>query len=50
MSAAKSICDHLSDWYSGTSKDQLTSMGVYSNGEYGIPKGIIYSFPVSIQV
>jgi len=46
MSAAKAICDHVRDWWCGTSDDSWVSMGVWSNGNtYGIPEGIIYSFP-----
>jgi len=47
MSAAKAICDHTRDWWCGTSDDSWTSMGVWSTGNsYGVPDGIIYSFPV----
>jgi len=45
MSAAKAICDHMRNWWLGTGADWV-SMGVISNGEYNIEKGIIYSFPV----
>ena len=31
----------------GTDDNDWVSMGVYSNGEYGIAKGLIYSFPVT---
>jgi len=49
MSAAKAICDHLHDWWNGTQGEEWVSMGVCSDGSYGIPEGIIYSFPVRIQ-
>jgi len=48
MSAAKAICDHLRDWWNGTTDDWV-SMGVTSDGSYGIEKGLIYSFPVKID-
>lgn len=47
MSAAKAICDHVRNWHCGSASDSWVSMGVWSNGNsYGIPDGIIYSFPV----
>jgi len=48
MSAAKAICDHVRDWHFGTSAGKFVSMAVSSPGLYGIPEGIMYSFPVSI--
>jgi malate dehydrogenase len=49
MSAAKAACDHMRDWFQGTRDDAWVSMAVPSDGSYGIPKGIIYSFPVKID-
>lgn len=49
MSAAKAICDHMKDWWFGTQEGEWTSMGVISDGSYGIPKNLIYSFPVRIK-
>lgn len=49
MSAAKAICDHLHDWWFGTSSGRWVSMGVTSDGSYGIQAGLIYSFPVFIK-
>jgi len=49
MSAAKAICDHLRDWWNGTANGEWTSMGVVSDGSYGIEKGLVYSFPVTID-
>lgn len=46
MSAAKAICDHVRDWWFGTPTDDWVSMGVVSDGSYGIEKGLVYSFPV----
>lgn len=49
MSAAKAICDHVRDWWFGTPEKEWVSMGVVSDGKhYGIPEGIVYSFPVRI--
>ncbi len=47
FSAASATIDHLRDWYCGT--DKITSMGVVSNGEYGVPKGVWSSFPVTCK-
>lgn len=48
-SAAKAICDHLRDWIMGTD-GKVVSMAVLSDGtKYGIPAGIMYSFPVTCQ-
>jgi len=44
-SAASAAIDHMRDWVTG-SKNQWVSMGVPSDGSYGIQKGIIYGFPV----
>jgi len=49
MSAAKAICDHLHDWWFGIPPSQWVSMGVTSDGSYGIQAGLIYSFPVHVK-
>ncbi|KAK4488535.1 hypothetical protein RD792_004299 [Penstemon davidsonii] len=49
LSAASSACDHIRDWVLGTPKGTWVSMGVYSDGSYGIPPGLIYSFPVTCE-
>ena len=49
MSAAKAICDHMKTWWFGTAPDEYCSMGVVSDGSYGIPEGIVYSFPLTID-
>jgi malate dehydrogenase len=43
-SAANAAIDHMRDWALGS--DAILSMGVYSDGSYGITQGLIYSFPV----
>ena len=47
LSAASSVCDHVYDWIYGTKEGEWTSMGVVSDGSYGIPEGLVYSFPVT---
>ncbi|MHA7817446.1 MAG: malate dehydrogenase [Pseudohaliea sp.] len=44
-SAANAAIDHMRDWALGTAGNDWVSMGVYSDGSYGIAKGLIYSFP-----
>lgn len=46
LSAASSTVDHVKDWLFGTG-DRVVSMGVFSDGSYEIPQGIIFSFPVT---
>jgi len=49
MSAANAACDHMRDWFCGTAPGEFTSMGVFSDGSYNIPQGIMYSYPVTCQ-
>lgn len=49
MSAAKAICDHMHDWWFGTAPGRWVSMGVPSDGSYGIEAGLLFSFPVKIN-
>jgi malate dehydrogenase len=44
-SAANAAIDHMHDWALGS--DGVVSMGVYSDGSYGVAEGLIYSFPVT---
>ncbi|MDO8329073.1 MAG: malate dehydrogenase [Fluviicoccus sp.] len=44
-SAANAAIDHMRTWALGTPEGDWVSMGVYSDGSYGIDKGLIYSFP-----
>ncbi|WP_433526471.1 malate dehydrogenase [Nocardia pseudovaccinii] len=46
-SAASAAIDHIHDWSLGTHTDDWTSMAVPSDGSYGIPEGLITSFPVT---
>jgi malate dehydrogenase len=45
-SAASAACDHMRDWILGTPENSPVSMAVYSNGEYGVAKDVVFSFPV----
>lgn len=49
MSAAKAAGDHMRDWWMGTKPGEWVSMGVLSDGSYGIPKDIVFSFPVTTE-
>ena len=44
-SAANAAIDHMHDWALGS--DGVVSMGIYSDGSYGIEAGLIYSYPVT---
>lgn len=44
-SAANAAIDHMCSWALGTEGNDWVSMGVYSDGSYGIAEGLIYSFP-----
>jgi len=48
MSAAKAASDHMKSWFSSTPSDDWVSMGVFSDGSYGTPEGVMFSFPVNI--
>ena len=45
-SAANAAIDHMRDWALGT-QGRWVTMGVPSNGEYGIPKDVMFGFPVT---
>lgn len=45
-SAANAAIDHMRDWALGTN-GQWVTMGVPSNGEYGIPKDVMFGYPVT---
>ena len=48
-SAAAAALDHVHDWMLGTPAGDWVSMGVTSDGSYGIPEGVIYSYPVTCK-
>ena len=45
-SAANAALEHMRDWVNGSRSDDWVSMGILSDGSYGIPEGLIFSFPV----
>ncbi|MEV7957248.1 MULTISPECIES: malate dehydrogenase [unclassified Streptomyces] len=48
-SAANAAIDHVHTWVNGTAAGDWTSMGIPSDGSYGVPEGIISSFPVTTK-
>ena len=48
-SAANAAVDHIHDWVMGTPEGDWVSMAIPSDGIYGIPEGLIYSFPVTCK-
>ena len=48
-SAASATVDAARDWLLGTPKDDWVSMAVISDGSYGVPEGLISSFPVTTK-
>jgi malate dehydrogenase len=47
-SAANAAIDHMHDWHHGTA-GKWTTMGIPSDGSYGIPEGTVFGFPVTIE-
>ncbi|NDL58472.1 malate dehydrogenase [Phytoactinopolyspora mesophila] len=45
-SAANAAIDHVRDWVLGTPQGDWTSAGLVSDGSYGVPEGLVSSFPV----
>ena len=46
-SAASAALDHVHDWMLGTAPGDWVSMAIASTGAYGVPEGLISSFPVT---
>ncbi|MGI5241314.1 malate dehydrogenase [Dactylosporangium sp. CA-139066] len=46
-SAASAAIDHVYDWVNGTAEGDWTSAAIVSDGSYGVPAGLISSFPVA---
>ena len=46
-SAANAAIDHMRDWQLGTTEGDWVSMAIPSDGSYGVPEGVISSFPVT---
>jgi malate dehydrogenase len=48
-SAANAAIDHVRTWFDGTAEGDWTSMAVPSDGSYGVPEGLLSSFPVTTK-
>jgi malate dehydrogenase len=48
-SAASAAIDHVRDWVKGTADGDWVSMGVPSDGSYGVPAGVIFGYPVTCK-
>jgi malate dehydrogenase len=48
-SAASAAIDHVHDWVLGTPEGDWVSMGIPSDGSYGVQEGLISSFPVTVS-
>ncbi|ERP92483.1 MAG: malate dehydrogenase [Alcanivoracaceae bacterium] len=48
-SAANAAVDHMRSWALGTAEGDWVSMGIYSDGSYGIQEGLIYSYPCTCK-
>ncbi|AWK11031.1 malate dehydrogenase [Streptomyces spongiicola] len=48
-SAANAAIDHVHTWVNGTAEGDWTSMGIPSDGSYGVAEGLISSFPVTCK-
>jgi len=48
-SAANAAIDHVRDWSLGTRDGDWVSMGIPSDGSYGIPEGVLYGYPVTCR-
>ena len=48
-SAANAAIEHVRDWVSGTRDGDWVSMGLASDGSYGIPEGVMYGYPATCK-
>ena len=48
-SAASAALDHMRTWFTGSAEGDWVSMGIPADGSYGIPAGVIYSYPVTCR-
>jgi len=48
-SAANAAIDHIRDWVLGTPEGNWVSMGIPSDGSYGVPEGVLYGYPVTCK-
>jgi malate dehydrogenase len=49
LSAANGAIDHVKSFVTGTDAHDWTSAAVVSNGEYGVPKGLVFGYPVTVN-
>ena len=47
-SAANAAIEQMKSWALGTEEDDWVSMGIYSDGSYGIEPGLVFSYPVTV--
>lgn len=48
-SAANAAVEHIRDWVLGTPEGDWTTMGIPSDGSYGIAEGVVYGYPVTTK-
>lgn len=48
-SAASAAIDHIRDWVLGSPEGDWVTMGIPSDGSYGIPEGVLYGYPVTCR-
>ena len=48
-SAGFAALQHMHDWVAGSADGDWLSMGIPSDGSYGIAEGLIYSYPVTVK-
>ena len=46
---AQAASDHMKSWFSSTPEGDWVSMGVFSDGSYDTPVGVMFSFPITIK-
>lgn len=49
FSAANGAIDHIKSWFHGTPAGDWTSAAVVSRGEYGVPEGLVFGYPVTFD-
>jgi malate dehydrogenase len=48
-SAANAAIEHMRTWAMGTPEGDWTSMAIVSDGSYGVPAGLVFSYPVTVK-
>ena len=49
-SAANAAIDHIRSWVLGTAEGEIVTMGVPSDGSYGIPEGVMFGYPCTCKM